>query len=192
MDINEVTLLGSIKEISKIQTMKNGNHCCFLGVLTDIPFQKKDETVGHIQDNHRIIAYGKYATIIKEKSSIDQKIFIQGRLKTKSWTYNNTSFEKEFIVLERFKLYPPIQNESKEQERLVELKKDLENYQDNRDATQYYVGPGGMGDLSEYPKGDEELVFNNSWDNDYEDFFRDYCEYYDEILDEILIDKGYE
>jgi single-strand DNA-binding protein len=104
MDINEVTLLGSIREISSIRPLKNGQYCCWLQVLTDVTFQNKDGTVGHNQATHSIIAYGKYADAIKEKASIDQKIFIQGRLKTNSWEYNGMLFQKTFIVLERSKL----------------------------------------------------------------------------------------
>lgn len=116
MDINEVTLLGSIKEISNILTMKNGQQCCLLSIHTDISFEKKDGTMGHIQNNHRVIAYGKYATAIKEKSSVKQKIFIQGRLKVTNWEYKNKFFEKEFIVVEKFKLHPFIKDDTKELE----------------------------------------------------------------------------
>ena len=123
MDINEVTILGSIKEISSICILKNGQRCCWLDILTDIPFhnENKNGSAGHIQAHHRIIAYGKYADIIKEKVLLDQKIFLQGRMKTNNWEYNGMSFQKTFIVLERFKLQIPphkeldnIQNDERE------------------------------------------------------------------------------
>ncbi len=165
MDINEVTLLGSIKEISNILTLKNGQQCCWLNIHTDVSFQKKDGTVGHIQDNHRAIAYGKYATVIKEKSSIDQKIFIQGRLKATSWTYNNTFFEKEFIVLERFKLYPPMQNKPK----------GPEDYDQRQDM------------VEDEPKFEEELKFNDDLVND--NGLDDYYDVVDSV--ELLRETGW-
>jgi len=115
MDINELTLLGTIKEISNIRTFNNGQKCCWLLVLTDVSFQKKDGTIGSEQVSHRVIAYGKYANAIKENASINQKIFIQGKIKTNESMYNNMSFQKTFIILERFKLHPII-NESIEPE----------------------------------------------------------------------------
>jgi len=105
MDINEVTLLGSIKKISEIKTLNNGNQCCWIHILTDISYKKKDGNMGHIQDTHHVIAYGKYAHTIKEKASIDQKIKIKGRIKVK---------DRVSIVLENFKLQEHIQNNEEE------------------------------------------------------------------------------
>ena len=104
MYINEVTLLGSIKEISNILTLKNGQQCCWLNIIADISYQKKNGSKGHRQSCHRVIVCGKNAHVIKEKASIDQKVFIQGKLTAISWADNNTFFKKEFIILERFKL----------------------------------------------------------------------------------------
>lgn len=145
MDINEVTLLGSIKEISDILKPEKGQDCCWLNIFTDISYKKKDGTMGHNQVNHRVLAYGTYAYVIKEKASIDQKIYIQGRLKVNSWTHSNTFYEKGFIILEKFKLQKSIQSKSKEPE----------NY-DQRE------------DMVEDGNEEEDLVFNNEWDS-YED-----------------------
>jgi len=116
MDINEVTILGTIKEITNILTLKNGQKCCWLNIETDVSFQKKDGVLGHNLVYHRVIAYGKYANVIKDKTSVDQKIFIQGRLKTNSWVHNGLSFQKTFIVLERFKIQANIQTKDKDPE----------------------------------------------------------------------------
>jgi single stranded DNA-binding protein len=132
MDINEVTILGAIKGITDILTLKNGQQCCWLNILTDVSFQKKDGTTGHNQASHRVIAYGKYAQVIKGKVSIDQKIFLQGRLKTNSWVYRGVSFQKTFIVLERFKLQVLSRNESKETED-DEQEQEMEEVSDNED-----------------------------------------------------------
>ena len=161
MDINEITLLGTIKEISNIRTFNNGQKCCWLLILTDVPFYKRDGTLGSEQVSHRVIAYGKYANAIKEKASIDQKIFIQGKIKTNESKYNNISYQKTFIILERFKLHPVI-NESIEPE-----------------------GYSQSDDVIEDNNLEEELKFNDDPDSGYIDEYNDYSDNFDimEYLD---------
>ena len=151
MDINRVTLVGSIKEISNMFTPKNGQPCCWLTILTDIPYQKKDSTTEHDQVNHRVLTYGKYAQVIKEKAAIDQKIFLEGRLKTKSWVHGNTFYEKGFIVLERFKLQTPVKNESQKSE----------DYDQQQDMVDYG------------PEIEEELKFNDDDDSVLKAYYED-------------------
>lgn len=163
MDINEITLLGAIKEISNIRTFNNGQKCCWLLILTDVPFHKRDGTVGSEQVSHRVIAYGKYANAIKEKAFIDQKIFIQGKIKTNESKYNNISYQKTFIILERFKLHPVI-NESIEPE-----------------------GYSQSDDVIEDNNLEEELKFNDDTDSSYIDEYDDYSNNLDimEYLEEM-------
>lgn len=149
MDINSIIITGTIKEISEIKTLKNNQKCCWLNVFTDVSFKSKDGSIGHNKATHRVIVYGKYADVIKEKANINQKISIKGRLKTNEWEDKGTSFERTFIVLESFKLYKV---------------KELENYeqQEEQDAEPYV---------------EEELKFNDDPDSgyididDYEDDF---------------------
>lgn len=149
-------------------TPKNGQPCCWITILTDIPYQKKDGTTGDDKVEHRVLAYGKYAQVIKEKASINQKIFLEGRLKVKSWVHGNTFYEKGFIVLEKFKLQTPIRNESQK----------AEDYDQQQDMVEDESEP-------------EELKFNDGWNDDDQNYFNDYLEYYDELVEEILIEKGW-
>lgn len=153
MDINTIIITGIIKEISEIKILKNDQRCCWLKVFTDVSFKNKDGSIGHNQATHRVIVYGKYADVIKEKSNAEQKISIKGRLKTNEWEHNGISFERTFIVLESFKLYKI---------------KEVEEYQQQEEE-------------DHEPDVEEELKFNDDPDSGYLDEYNDYSDNFDII-----------
>ncbi len=159
MDINSIIITGTIKEITEIKTLKNGQKCCWLNVFTYVSFKNKDGSIGHNKANHRVIVYGKYADVIKEKANVEQKISIKGRLKTNEWEYKGIAFERTFIVLESFKLYKVKEPENYEQ-------------QENEDCE---------------PDVEEELKFNDDPDSGFIDEYDDYSDNFDimEYLDEM-------
>ena len=159
MDINTIIITGTIKEISETKILKNGQKCCWLSVFTDVSFKNKDGSDGHNSATHRVIVYGKYSDVIKEKAEIGQKISIKGRLKTNEWEHNGISFERTFIVLESFKLYKIKEPEESEQQEEEDYEPDVE----------------------------EELKFNDDPDSGYADEYNDYSDNFDiiEYLDEM-------
>ena len=159
MDINSIIITGTIKEISEIKTLKNGQKCCWLNVFTDVSFKNKDGSIGHNKATHRVIVYGKYADVVKEKTSVGQKISIKGRLKTNEWKYKGIAFERTFIVLESFKLYKVKETENYEQ-------------QEEQDSEPYV---------------EEELKFNDDQNSGFIDEYDDYSNNLDiiEYLDEM-------
>jgi len=126
MDINSIIITGTIKEITEIKTLKNGQKCCWLNVFTDVSFKNKDGSIGHNKATHRVIVYGRYADVIKDKANVEQKISIKGRLKTNEWEYKGTTFERTFIVLESFKLYKVKEPENYEQQEEQDSEPDVE------------------------------------------------------------------
>ena len=162
MDINSIIITGTIKEITEIKTLKNGQKCCWLNVFTDVSFKNKDGSIGHNEATHRVIVYGKYADVIKGKANVEQKISIKGRLKTNEWEHKGIAFERTFIVLESFKLYKV---------------KELENYeqQENEDSE---------------PDVEEELKFNDDPNSGYTDDSDDF--YLDESDSDFNFNHGLE
>lgn len=84
--VNSVTILGRVGKQPEVRTIGNGTMVANFSVATSEKF--KDKTSGEMKEQtewHNIQFWGKQAEIIQKYVNKGDQIYIEGKLKTRSW-----------------------------------------------------------------------------------------------------------
>ena len=84
--LNKVTLIGNLTRDPELRYTPNGTAVCSFGVATNRSWtteagEKKEET-----EFHRIVSWNKLAELCSQLLSKGRKVYVEGRLQTRSWT----------------------------------------------------------------------------------------------------------
>lgn len=84
--LNKVTLIGNLTRDPELRYTPNGAAVCTIGLATNRTWttdsgEKKEET-----EFHRLIAWNKLAELCSQLLTKGRKIYVEGRLRTNSWT----------------------------------------------------------------------------------------------------------
>ena len=99
--VNKVILLGNVGKDPEIKVLPSGQPVANFSIATSDRF--KDQQ-GHFQDRtewHNITAYGKLAEIVRDYVKKGNKLYIEGRLTTRSWDDKETNkkvYRTEIVV----------------------------------------------------------------------------------------------
>src|ERR1700753_278577 len=83
--VNKVILLGNIGKDPEVKFLPSGSAVANFSIATSERFK---DTGGEFQDRaewHNITAYGKLAEIIRDYVKKRSKLYVEGRLTTRSW-----------------------------------------------------------------------------------------------------------
>jgi single-strand DNA-binding protein len=83
--VNKVLLLGNIGKDPEVKFLPSGQAVANFSIATTERYKDK---AGEWQDRsewHNLVAYGKLAEIIRDHVHKGSKVFIEGRLTTRSW-----------------------------------------------------------------------------------------------------------
>ncbi|MFA6098005.1 MAG: single-stranded DNA-binding protein [Patescibacteria group bacterium] len=85
MNLNKVLLIGNVTRDPEVRTTPNGQNVSSFGVATnrrwtDQSGQKKEQV-----EFHNIVAWRKLADIVGQYLKKGSKVFIEGRLQTRTW-----------------------------------------------------------------------------------------------------------
>ena len=84
--LNRVQLIGNLTRDPELRYTPNGNAVCTFGLATNrtwtIDSGEKREEV----DFHRIVAWNKLAELCSQFLTKGRKVYVEGRLSTRSWT----------------------------------------------------------------------------------------------------------
>lgn len=86
MNLNKVFLIGNLTRDAELKTLPSGSTVTTFGlatnrIYTDKAGQKQTET-----EFHNLVLWGKRAEILTQYLTKGKMIFVEGRLKTNSWT----------------------------------------------------------------------------------------------------------
>ncbi len=84
--VNKVTLLGNLGKDPEVKFLPSGQAVANFGLATSDRY--KDKTSGEWQERtewHNVTAYGRTAEIIRDYVKKGNKLYIEGRLTTRSW-----------------------------------------------------------------------------------------------------------
>ncbi len=100
MDLNKVMIIGRLTRDPEVRTTPTGSNVANFAVATN--FSWKDQS-GNKQDRteyHDIVAWRKLADIIGQYVKKGSKIYIEGRLETRSWDdqEGNKKYRTEIIA----------------------------------------------------------------------------------------------
>jgi single-strand DNA-binding protein len=107
--VNKVILLGNVGKDPEIRTTGSGTMVANLSVATSSRYKDKS---GEWQDQtewHNLVAYGRGAEILRDYVTKGSKLFIEGRLQTRSWDDKESGkkvYRTEIVVNEISLLSP--------------------------------------------------------------------------------------
>lgn len=84
--VNKVILVGNLGNDPEVRYMPNGNAVANVSLATSESW--KDKTTGEQQEKtewHRVIFFNRLAEIVEQYVKKGSKLYIEGRLQTRSW-----------------------------------------------------------------------------------------------------------
>ena len=84
--LNKVTLIGNLTRDPELRYTPTGAAVCTIGLATNRTWttesgEKKEET-----EFHRVVAWNKLAELCSQLLTKGRKVYVEGRLRTNSWT----------------------------------------------------------------------------------------------------------
>ena len=99
--VNKVTLLGNLGKDPEIKFLPSGQAVANFGLATSDRYKDK---AGEWQDRtewHNVVAYGRTAEIVRDYVKKGNKLYVEGRLTTRSWDDKDTGkkvYRTEIVV----------------------------------------------------------------------------------------------
>ena len=104
MYLNKVFLYGNLTRDPELKALPSGSQVAEFGVATNRTYKDKEGNKKEEVDFHNIVAFGRTAEVIKQYLVKGRPIFIEGRIRTRSWEAKDGTGKryKTEIVLENF------------------------------------------------------------------------------------------
>ena len=84
--LNKVTLIGNLTRDPEMKYTPQGTAVCTFGLATNRSWQTEGGEKKEDVEFHRIVAWNKLAEICSQLLAKGRKVYIEGRLQTRSWT----------------------------------------------------------------------------------------------------------
>jgi single-strand DNA-binding protein len=111
MSLNRVTLIGHLGQDPQLRYTPTGNPVCSLSVATDASYT--DRASGERKeavDWHRVIVWGKQGSNCSEMLSKGRQVYVEGRLRTRSYDKDGETRYVTEIVAQRVQFLGPKPN----------------------------------------------------------------------------------
>src|SRR3989344_6950155 len=106
MNVNKVILMGNLTRDPEVRALPSGAPVATLGLATNRFWT--DKNTGQKQKEtefHNVVVFGRQAEIAKQYLAKGRPVFIEGRLRTRSWQgQDGTQKYKTEVVAGRFQL----------------------------------------------------------------------------------------
>ena len=100
--VNKVILVGNVGQEPRANTTSNGGTVLNLSLATSENW--KDKNTGESQENtewHRVVFFNKLADIAKQYVNKGSKLYVEGKLQTRSWDQDGeTKYATEIVARE--------------------------------------------------------------------------------------------
>jgi single-strand DNA-binding protein len=83
--LNEVKLIGNVTADPEIKQTPSGQFVANFSIATSRQWKDKDGEKQEASDFHNIVIWGKLAEIVQSYVSKGKKLYVSGRLSTRSW-----------------------------------------------------------------------------------------------------------
>jgi single-strand DNA-binding protein len=84
--LNNVQLIGNLGKDPEIKILPNGTKCAVMSIATTEVRQDENGDFKTLTDWHQVETYGKRADKIEQYAKKGDKIYVDGSLKSRSWT----------------------------------------------------------------------------------------------------------
>ncbi len=112
MYLNKVILYGNLTRDPELKALPSGSQVTEFGIATNRVYKDKNGAKQEEVDFHNIVAFGKTAEVIAQYLKKGRPIFIEGRIRTRSWESKDGTGKryKTEIVLENFQFGPSLRD----------------------------------------------------------------------------------
>jgi single-strand DNA-binding protein len=99
MDLIKVMIIGRLTRDPELRTTPNGASVCQLGLATNYVYtnQQSGQKVEQVE-YHSVVLWRKLADIANQYLKKGQRVYIEGRLQTRSWDKDGTKHYKTEVV----------------------------------------------------------------------------------------------
>jgi single-strand DNA-binding protein len=84
--LNRVELIGNLTRDPELRYTPQGTAVCTLGIATNRSWQTENGEKKEDVEFHRVIAWNKLAELCSQLLTKGRKVYVEGRLQTRSWT----------------------------------------------------------------------------------------------------------
>lgn len=84
--LNKVLLIGNVTRDPELRYTPQGNAVCTFGLATNRSWKTDSGEVREETEFHRLVAWNKLAELCAQLCTKGRKIYVEGRLQTRSWT----------------------------------------------------------------------------------------------------------
>ena len=105
MSLNKAMLIGNVGQDPEIRHMPNGNAVANLSVATSETW--KDKNTGDKQEKtewHRVVVFGNLANIVESYVRKGSKLYIEGKIQTRSWEQDGAKRYSTEIVANQLQM----------------------------------------------------------------------------------------
>ena len=104
--LNKAMLIGNAGKDPELRYTTSGKAVCNMSIATNSKWKDSDGNLKEATEWHNLVLWGKSAEIFAQYVTKGKKVYVEGRLQTRSWDDANTGVKKYIteIVVEHFML----------------------------------------------------------------------------------------
>jgi len=120
-------VVGNLTRDPELRTTPTGKSVCSFGVATNRRWKDQDGNQKEETEFHDVVAWGKPAEILSQFVKKGNKVYIEGRLKTRQWEgQDGLKRQRTEIIMENFILLTPKGTNVPQQEVAKGVEKEIE------------------------------------------------------------------
>jgi len=85
MDLNKVMIIGNVVRDPEMRTTPNGRNVTSFSVATNRVWKDNNDQKQSKAEFHNLVAWGRLAEIVSQYLKKGSKVYVEGRLETRSW-----------------------------------------------------------------------------------------------------------
>lgn len=107
MNVNKSILVGRVTRDPELKALPSGSKVVSFSLATNRTWKNSEGAKQEETDFHNLVAFGKVAEVIAQYVKKGQLIYVDGRMKTRSWedTEGKKNYRTE-VIIENFQFGP--------------------------------------------------------------------------------------
>ncbi|HNC40309.1 MAG TPA: single-stranded DNA-binding protein [Nitrosomonas sp.] len=102
--VNRVFILGRMGQKPEVKHTANGQAIANISIATTEKFSDKQGNKQEKTEWHRVVAFGKQAEIIGEYTDKGSKIYVEGKIQTRSYEKDGITHYSTEVIVNDFRL----------------------------------------------------------------------------------------
>lgn len=102
MSLNKACLLGNVGSDPEIKVFENGNKVANFSIATSENWKNKEGEKQMSTEWHKVAVFGKLADIVEKYVKKGQQLYVEGKIKTRSWGDGSEKKYTTEVVLNGF------------------------------------------------------------------------------------------